>query len=140
MLLVLLLRINAVLFALFGIAFVLQPAEMAHILTGTFPQTASALTDMRATYGGIPLGFAAFLGWAGFTRQAERTAGLAVLLVLAGLALGRVVGILVDGSLNAIITALLLSELLGVALMAAALKRPFTMALRGSLQSPRQQQ
>ncbi|CAO3432472.1 DUF4345 domain-containing protein [Azospirillum argentinense] len=122
--LVTLLRVNAVLFAVFGTAFLFQPVEVAHLLTGTFPQTASALTDMRATYGGMMIGFAVFLGWSGFSPQAERAAGVAALSVLIGLAIGRAVGIVVDGSFNVTIIALLLAELLFGALLAAALARP----------------
>lgn len=102
-----LLWINALLFILFGAGFIAAPNALSLFLTGAAPGTPSALTDMRATYGGMALG-------AGL---------LASLLVLSGIAGGRLVGILIDGSPNPFIIALFAAELLFAALFTITLKR-----------------
>jgi hypothetical protein len=63
--------------------------------------SASGLTDLRAIYGGLQIGLGAFLLWCR-SDPARTTAGLLAL----GLAIGcvgalRVLGLLVDGEVNA---------------------------------------
>ena len=45
-----------------GLAYFVRPHEMAN-LSGMLLMSPAAATDMRAFYGGLQLGLAAFLGW-----------------------------------------------------------------------------
>lgn len=54
--------INCGLFAGFGLGFVFIPGTLATLITGTAPTTPGAMTDMRATYGGMALGLAVIFG------------------------------------------------------------------------------
>jgi len=118
-----LLRVNAVLFIVFSICFVVAPEFFAYALTGSEPRTTSAVIDMRATYGGMGLGIG-LLFWF-LARQRETvTAGLiGSFLVLGAMAMARVVGFFVDGSPNAFMLVLFGAEVLFVVLSASALKR-----------------
>lgn len=87
---------SALLFAGFGLAFVIAPAERI-AATGLLPQTPTALTELRAYYGAFEMGFALFLALCAW-RQEWRSAGLALLSLTAGaLVLGRCLGLLIDG-------------------------------------------
>jgi hypothetical protein len=118
-----LLRVNAVLFIVFGLCFVVAPEFFAYSLTGSEPWTPSALTDMRATYGGMGLGVGLVFWF--LARQRETViAGLAgSLLVLGATASARVVGFIADGAPNVFMLVLFAAEVMFVALSASALKR-----------------
>jgi hypothetical protein len=118
-----LLRINSALFVIFGACFIVAPVFFAQALTGSEPWTSSALTDMRATYGGMGLGIGLLLWF--LARQRETIiAGLAgAALVLGAIALGRVVGFLTDGAPNALMLAMFCAEILFAVLSVSALKQ-----------------
>lgn len=118
-----LLRINSVLFVVFGACFIVAPVFFAQALTGSEPWTSSALTDMRATYGGMGLGIG-LLFWF-LARQRETIiAGLAgTALVLGAIALGRGVGFVTDGAPNAFMLAMFCMEILFAVLSVSALKQ-----------------
>lgn len=81
--------------AVFGLAYLLRPHEMSN-LSGLLPLAPSAVTDVRAWYGGLPLGLALYLLLA--LREAQLRTALLLLLVLYGaLALTRLLGLFLDG-------------------------------------------
>lgn len=91
----LLLIVQAVLFASFGLAYLLRPHEMAN-LSGLLPMEAASVTDVRAWYGGLSVGVALYLLLA--LREGQlRPALLLMLLVNAGPALARLLGLGLDG-------------------------------------------
>jgi hypothetical protein len=118
-----LLRVTAALFIVFGICFVVAPEFFSYALTGSEPWTSSALTDMRATYGGMGLGVG-LLFWF-MARQRETViAGLAgAALVLGAIALGRMVGFIADGTPNVFMLVLFGAEILFAVLSVSALKQ-----------------
>ena len=117
-------RAVAVVFAVYGLAFVAAPAPLSQFVTGAAPATASGLIDMRATYGGMSVAVGALL-WVSASRPSSRRIGLlGVLLLLLGMAGGRAVGLICDGPANAMMVAYLLLELAGAALAAWLLRRP----------------
>ena len=118
-----LLWINALLFILFGIGFILAPQFLSQLITGATPSTTSALTDMRATYGGTSFGIGLFFGLCARQPSSLRMGLTASLLILASIAGGRFVGILIDGSPNYFMFVLLVAEILFVGLIVAALKQ-----------------
>lgn len=118
-----LLWINAACFLIFGVAFLIAPATMAHLLTGVTPNAPNALIDIRATYGGMALGIGLFFAFCARRSETLRIGLIASLLVAAGIVLGRLAGLVVDGSPNAAMIALLAGDSLFIVLFAIALRR-----------------
>ena len=119
---VVLLWLNAALFVVFGVGFIVAPALLSQVITGATPGTTSALIDLRATYGGMALGIGIFWGYCA-PQGTLRIGLISSLLVLVGVALGRLVGMVVDGSPNTFMFVLLAAELLFIGLIALALRR-----------------
>lgn len=116
------LMLNGVAFALFGLGFVFAPAFFSGLFTGAVPATPDALTDMRATCGGVALGLGIL-----FTRHAMdasrlRSGLLAVLYVTLPLAGARLYGMFAAGAANGFMIAFLGTEVV-VILLAIALLR-----------------
>jgi hypothetical protein len=65
--------------------------------TGIEPATAAGLTDLRATYAGFQLGMAGLLYWCLRDETRHAAALVAVACVVGGLALSRVLGLMLDG-------------------------------------------
>ncbi|MNF32837.1 hypothetical protein D3C85_639100 [compost metagenome] len=79
-----------------GLAYFVRPHEMAN-LSGMLLMAPAAATDVRAYYGGLQLGLAAFLGLA-LTRLDLTRAALSLLVLLySALALARIGGLWLDG-------------------------------------------
>ncbi|MGH8530073.1 MAG: DUF4345 family protein [Nevskiales bacterium] len=113
------LLVAALLFAGFGVAFLIQPAERIAV-TGLNPTTATALTELRAYYGAFEIAFAVFLVL-GAILPAWRVPALALLAISAGaLALGRGLGLLLDGGPQLLTLKLIASEAVICALATAA--------------------
>ncbi len=94
-----LLAVQALLLFGLGLAYFVQPEEMAN-LTGMLLMSPAVVTDVRAYYGGLQIGLAAYLLLAMTRLDLARAAlSLMVLLYLA-LALGRVGGLWLDGGLQ----------------------------------------
>lgn len=112
--------LNCVLFVGFGLGFMLAPDALATLVTGAAPATASAVTDMRATYGGLALGLAILFGLCAQNVSHVRLGLQGVLAVMAALAVGRFLGMMLDGSPNVFMFVLLAAEIVmaGLALFA----------------------
>ena len=110
-----LLSVNAILFVLFGVGFIFTPTSLALWITGSIPGTSSAMIDLRATYGGLALGIGIF--WAVCAGNGSHHIGLlSAFLVLASVAFGRIIGMLLDGSPNLLMYLLLAAEVIFAAL------------------------
>ena len=120
---IVLLRITSLLFVAFGIGFVIAPQDLAELVTGAAPSAPSAVTDMRATYGGVPLGIGLFIGYCARRPETVRLGILASLTVIASLGAARLVGIIVDGSPNGFMMVFLATEIASVLLFLVALQR-----------------
>ncbi len=89
------LLVLAALVAVFGALYLVAPGPFAEA-SGLAPAP-EGLTDVRATYGGFQLGFAAFLAWSAAAPERHRAALLATALVVGCVGAGRLFGLLVDG-------------------------------------------
>jgi uncharacterized membrane protein len=118
-----LLRVNAVLFIVFGICFVVAPEFFAYELTRSVPWTSSALIDMRATYGGMGLGIGLLFWFLASQRETVIAGLVSSFLLLGATAMARMVGFVADGSPNIFMQVRFGAEVLFVVLSAAALKR-----------------
>ncbi|MEX2208824.1 MAG: DUF4345 family protein [Myxococcota bacterium] len=117
---VLVLRGSAAVFGAVGLAWLLAPAQLGP-LVGIELESPTSLADARAVFGGLECGIAGLL-WLCARDAARVELGLlAALLAFGGLAFGRLLGFALDGPSDAIGTALLGAELVGLG--AAALAR-----------------
>ncbi|HLD64925.1 MAG TPA: DUF4345 family protein [Pseudomonas sp.] len=79
-----------------GLAYFIRPHEMSN-LSGMLLMAPAAITDVRAYYGGLQIGLGVFLLLAMSRLELVRAALMLLVLVYAGLALGRLGGLWLDG-------------------------------------------
>lgn len=91
---------NAILFCLYGLGFIFFPHYLSTLVMGYAPTTSSGIIDMRATYGGICLGFGLLLAYCARDRKSTVKGLWAVILVVGGMALGRLMGVVIDDNPN----------------------------------------
>lgn len=111
--------LNALAFLGFGLAFLLNPSGMTEGLDIALP-TARADIEIRAFYGGLELGFAAFLGLSALKRDWRRPALVCVALVLAATGGTRIAGMAIASEFVGTHAWLAALELSGAALSALA--------------------
>jgi hypothetical protein len=112
------LALSALTFAGFGVAFLAAPAGMGGLVE-VWADSPTARADVRATYGGFELGFAAFL-FACLARREWTAAGLlASTLALAGFAAARSGSALLDGPVSPLTFVLVAAEAAGAVMSLA---------------------
>lgn len=79
-----------------GLAYFIQPHEMTN-LSGMLLMSPAAATDVRAYYGGLQLGLAAFIGLSLSRLELTRAALTLLVLLYSALALARIGGLWLDG-------------------------------------------
>lgn len=79
-----------------GLAYFINPHEMAN-LSGMLLMSPAAATDMRAFYGGLQIGLAAFIGLSLSRLDLTRAALTLLVLLYSSLALARIGGLWLDG-------------------------------------------
>lgn len=97
---VLLVRVVDLVFLGYGMGFVFVPEPLLKAVVGEVPVASSAWIDIRATYGGLSLGVGALLWALSLNRATVRSGLLGVVLLMAGMASGRTIGMVVDGAPN----------------------------------------
>jgi len=112
---------SALIFVVVGAGFLLIPRQFGGVLELSLP-TAMARTDVRATYGGLELGFGIFLILCVVRREWIGPGLWALALTVGGFAIGRVVGFIAEGTINNFMLFFLVLEL-AVALVALFLLR-----------------
>jgi hypothetical protein len=83
----------------FGLAYLLVPVAMS-APAGFGDLSASAKTDVRATYGGFQIGLAGYLLWAARAEKRFHAAVLLIALSIGSVLASRVFGLIFDGVLN----------------------------------------
>ena len=73
---------------------------MSQLVTGAAPSAGPALTDMRATYGGMSIGLGVLFALAARSSAGQRLGLAGVLAVMLGMATTRALGIVFDGDPN----------------------------------------
>ncbi len=104
-------RLNALVFLLYGIGFLVLPETLSRFVADTAPQTVSGIVDMRATYGGMSVAVGALLLVLAFRPETVRTGLLGVLLLMLSMAGGRILGMLLEGAGNPVMWIYLALEL-----------------------------
>ncbi len=79
-----------------GLAYFIQPHQMAN-LSGMLLMAPAAATDMRAFYGGLQIGLAAFIGVSLSRLDLTRAALTLLVLLYSSMALARMGGLWLDG-------------------------------------------
>lgn len=118
----LLLLASAVIFIGVGAIFLFLPESFAHVLEITAP-TAMARMDLRATYGGLELGFGIFLVICVVKRPWIRPGLVALALATGGFAFGRLVGLIAEGTINSLMLMCLVAEVIVTAGSLLALRK-----------------
>ena len=113
--------LTAMVFGGFGLTFLLWP-EVLEITEVTLA-TPMAVTEIRAFYGGMELGFAIFFALAAARPSWFRPALVAQIGALGGLASGRIFGLIVDGSPDSLHFLLTGTEITGALIGGLALWR-----------------
>lgn len=115
--------LNAAVFTLYGVAFALDPEAMSQLVTGAAPSAGPALTDMRATYGGMSIGLGVLFALAARSSAGQRLGLAGVLAVMLGMATTRALGIVFDGDPNGAMFAYLAVEIVVAGVAIWALRR-----------------
>ncbi len=114
--------LTGLIYLAFGIFFLVDPEQAATIVCYWLGGP-TAFTEVRAFYGGLEIGLAAFLVVCAAVRRFVPAGLLATLLLCGGTAAGRLVGMVVDESRSTVVVVSLAVELVVVALAAIALWR-----------------
>ena len=101
---------------MFGIGFMLFPTVLSELITEASPTTPAGVIDMRATYGGVSAGLGLLLLFLDNALVLIQAKLLGIMFVVGGMALGRFIGMLIDGSPNMMMYAFLLLEIVVIAL------------------------
>ena len=117
-----LVRLGAVGFDLFGLAYFFMPQQMSGLLGIQLTQP-SAFGDVRAVYGGLAFGVAVFLWLCGNPIHARMGAKLLLLMGI-GLVSGRILSIVINGAPNAAALVLLSIEVSMTLVSIFALRTP----------------
>ena len=115
--------INALVFIAYGLGFVFFPETLALLVTGSAPSTSSGVIDMRATYGGMTLGLGVLFGLSASDPRTVRLGVWGIIVVMIGMAAGRLFGMIQDGTPNPIMYIFLAVEIVVVILASWALRR-----------------
>lgn len=114
----LLIILTASIFALYGVLFILFPVALFEFATDSVLTGNTAVIDVRATYGGMSLAAGIILFLLSQSTETIRLGLLSVLLLMSGMAFGRIVGIVVDQQANTIMYIYLALELIAASLAA----------------------
>jgi hypothetical protein len=98
----------------FGVLFLLRPEAIDSM--GIVLESATARTEIRGFYGGLEIGLGLFFGIAMLRPRWFRPALLAQTATLGGIGLGRIVGVIYEGSAEAVIWMFIAVELAGAVL------------------------
>jgi hypothetical protein len=116
------LLVTALALAVIGVGFLWTPVSWAAAID-VVVSTPMGRTDVRATYGGFVLAAGVFLAVCA-VRPAWLQAGLAACaLIYGGFALGRIIGLAVEGTLSGLMWTFLVIEIVGTAAAIGALRQ-----------------
>ena len=87
-------------FFIYGLLFIVFPQEALQMLVQGKVSTRSELIDLRATYGGMMIGLGLLLFILANNVSTIKVGLLAVFILMLCMALGRIIGIVIDGEPN----------------------------------------
>ena len=104
--------INAVIFMVYGLFFIFAPAETALYVTDLKPSNPSTLVDMRAMNGGMSIAIGIVLAVMSLNKKTLPSAVFILLIFMMAMALGRLIGLILDGDVNDKMYYYLISEVI----------------------------
>ncbi|MGB0495042.1 MAG: DUF4345 family protein [Kangiellaceae bacterium] len=112
----------ATFFFIYGILFLINPLDWFYIVTNDLLKNPTSLIDIRSTYGGVNIAVAVFIRYL-YLRSYKILCMNLISTILLIMASARILGMMIDGSGNWIMTVYLILELIGggLALFAAKL-------------------
>jgi hypothetical protein len=111
------LALDALVFAAFGALYWVIPVEMATKVGISVPTT-GAIVDVQGLYGGLELGFGAFLAYCAWRPERAKTGLVAGMLGLGGIAVSRLVAMAHFGMPDTSVAVLVGLDLVGAILNA----------------------
>jgi uncharacterized protein YjeT (DUF2065 family) len=115
--------LNAFIFFVYGIFYMLIPAAMSTYVTQSIPTTSSALIDMRAIYGGMSIAIGIVLAILSLKNKTLRIAIMILMVFMITMASGRLLGLVLDTGANNKMYYYLISEVLIAMVCGIWLKR-----------------
>jgi len=112
----------ALVFAAAGLAFLMAPVALMSVL-GADLRTVDARSDVRALYGGMELGIAAFLASCLASPERTRMGLIAASLAFGGILAGRLASLFADGVPTVNLAGPIAIEVVALGLAALALRR-----------------
>ena len=106
----------------FGLLFLVAPTTLTTLAEISLP-TPIALMEIRGVYGGFFIGAGLFLLICAWRESWLRPGMTAQAAILGGLVAARVLGLLIDKSANTFLYLLLLSEIVGLIISIAVLRK-----------------
>ncbi len=119
-----LIQLTAIIFLFYGLLCLFFPVEVLRLVTEGSVSSSSGVIDIRATYGGMSLGLAIILFILASKQSTIRLGLISVLTIMSGMAIGRSIGIYLDGSPNTMMYIYLIIEIIAVLLALILLKKP----------------
>ena len=119
----LMILLTALVFAAYGVGFIVAPLSLLEWATGAVVNTPSAIIDLRATYGGLSLAVGLVLYGLGRSQGGTPLGLRVVIALMLGMGGGRLVGLVVDGGANAVMYAYLALEIVAAAVATWLLRR-----------------
>lgn len=116
-------RLNAIFFVIYGLAFLFMPETILYWVTHSSHNTASAIMDTRATYGGMSLAIGLLLHYFSIKPVYEKLGLIFVILIMGNMALGRSLGMLLDGEPNPVMWLFLVGEIITLLISVWLLKK-----------------
>jgi hypothetical protein len=105
--------LSTVIYGVIGVICLLWPVEMAGGLDMVLTAP-TAVMDFRATYGGMLLGFTAFFAICAIYQEYFRIGLIAQALSFGGLAFGRGIGLIFDGTPKNLMIYFIVAEIVAV--------------------------
>ncbi len=118
----LLVVLTAFIFLIYGALFVLFPIQLLELVANGAVTSASGVIDMRATYGGMSVAVGFILLLLAKSEETIKVGLMSVFLLMACMAIGRTVGILVDQNPNIMMYVYLALEIIIAVVSAFLLK------------------
>jgi len=118
----LLVLLTAAIFLIYGALFILFPIQIFELVANGAVTSTSGVIDMRATCGGMSVAVGIILFLLAKSEETIKVGLMSVFLLMACMAIGRVVGILVDQNPNIMMYVYLALEVLIAVLSAFLLK------------------
>ncbi|MEH6345490.1 MAG: DUF4345 family protein [Bermanella sp.] len=118
----LLVVLTAFIFLIYGMLFVLFPVQLLELVANGVVTSASAVIDMRATYGGMSVAVGFILLLLAKSEETIKVGLMSVFLLMVSMAIGRMVGILIDQNPNVMMYVYLALEIINSVLSAFLLK------------------